>query len=78
MTKTAPAPKQLSTRARFLQRVEEFLVDHDMAPSRFGTLACSDPRFVLDLRRGRRVNPDLMDRIDDFMVRALDEAKRAA
>lgn len=36
-----------------LRKVERFLQTHNMAPTKFGRLAASDPRFVLDLRMGR-------------------------
>ena len=66
----------LSTREKFVARVEAFLDRSEMAASRFGLLACNDPNFVLDLREGRRPNPDLMDSVDAFM--AAEDAKTSA
>ena len=57
----------MSTREQFIRRIEAFLKSHEMAPSRFGLLACNDPLFVSDLRGGRKPNVDLMDRVDRFM-----------
>lgn len=40
--------------ADLLHRVEAFLREADMPPTIFGRLALRDPRFVGDLRRGRK------------------------
>lgn len=45
----------------FKSRVETFLVDHGMSPTRFGRTACNDSRFVIDLRNGR--SPDYQTRV---------------
>ena len=37
-----------------LERIEAHLRRTHMAPTRFGRRAVGDPRFVLDLRMGRR------------------------
>lgn len=58
----------MTTLEKFIARVEAFLVAETMAPSRFGMRACNDPRFVFELRGGRRPNTDLMDRVDAFMA----------
>jgi hypothetical protein len=68
----------MSTLEKFKRRVEGFLSRNEMAASRFGQLACNDPNFVLDLRRGRKPNPNLMDRVDRFMADAESSAGEAA
>jgi hypothetical protein len=47
--------------------IERFLRDHDLPPTKFGRLAVSDPRLVLDMRNGRVVRADTRARIEDFM-----------
>ena len=37
-----------------LEQIEEYLVQTRTSPSTFGRLAVGDPRFVKDLRAGRR------------------------
>ncbi len=37
-----------------LDRIEKHLKQTHMSPTRFGRRAVGDPRFVLDLRAGRR------------------------
>lgn len=37
-----------------LRTVETFLREHEMPATKFGRLAAGDPRFVLDLRMGRK------------------------
>ncbi|RME64098.1 MAG: hypothetical protein D6782_08915 [Alphaproteobacteria bacterium] len=49
---------------KLLDRLERFLEQRAMAPSRFGRLVCGDPRLVFDLRRGRRPSTELTVRID--------------
>lgn len=61
----------------FIDRVEKFLTRYEMAPSQLGKLALNDPSFVLELRRGRKPNPDLIDRVDAFMREHRAAAKAA-
>jgi len=51
-----------------LMRINRFLDEQDMAPTRFGRLAVNDPRFVLDLRNGREPRPETVDRINAFIA----------
>ena len=37
-----------------LQKVEEYLTRAGLSPTRFGRIVVHDPRFVFDLRAGRR------------------------
>lgn len=57
-----------STLGRFKLRVETFLSSTGMKPSRLGSEALGDPNFVFEVRCGRKPNPDLMDRVDAYML----------
>lgn len=50
-----------------LRRIEIFLRDTGMAPTRFGRDAVRDPRLVLDMRNGREPTPRMIRRIEHFM-----------
>jgi len=52
---------------QLLSEIETFLERHDMAPTKFGTLAMNDAKFVGRLRAGQRVRLDTADRVRDFM-----------
>lgn len=50
-----------------IRRIEKFLKEHNMPPTKFGRLATHDPRFVLDLRNGRSPREDTAAKVQDFM-----------
>jgi hypothetical protein len=50
-----------------IRSIEKFLRRHEMPPTKFGRLAASDPRFVLDLRNGRTPRPETEQRVEHFM-----------
>lgn len=50
------------------REIERFLDNNDMAQTRFGRLAVSDPRFVGDLRNGREPRPETIVRVRKFMA----------
>ena len=50
-----------------IRRIETFLRETDMTPTRFGRLAACDPRFVADLRCGREPRPLMEARCDSFI-----------
>ena len=50
-----------------LRGVEGYLRKTGMSATRFGRLAVRDPRFVLDLRRGRTPRPRMVARVEAFM-----------
>jgi hypothetical protein len=50
-----------------IRKIEVFLRHTRMPPTRFGRLATSDPRFVLDLRNGRTPRPSTEKRVEHFM-----------
>jgi hypothetical protein len=47
--------------------IERFLREQDLPPTKFGRLAVSDPRLVIDMRNGRQIRDDTRRRIEDFM-----------
>lgn len=50
-----------------IRKIEVFLRRTRMPPTKFGRLATSDPRFVLDLRNGRSPRPETEERVEHFM-----------
>jgi hypothetical protein len=50
-----------------IRKIEVFLRHTGMAPTRFGRMATSDPRFVLDLRMGRMPRPETEKKVEHFM-----------
>jgi hypothetical protein len=50
-----------------LWKIERFLRDQDMPPTKFGRLVARDPRLVLDMRNGREPRPEMVDRIEAFI-----------
>ena len=46
-----------------LNKVEKFLRQSDVAPTRFGRDVVGDPRFVFDLRNGRDPRPQTVARV---------------
>lgn len=51
-----------------LGRIEKFLQQAEMPPTRFGRLAVRDPRFVFDLRRGREPGAATLARVEAFLA----------
>lgn len=51
----------------FLQKVNDFLIQHKISATAFGILAIEDPSFVLKLRRGRECREATQQKILDFM-----------
>jgi hypothetical protein len=49
------------------RRVERFLRQYNMPPTKFGRLAARDPRIVLDMRMGREVRPETAQRLSVFI-----------
>lgn len=60
-----------------IRKIEKFLRQHDMPPTKFGRLAAHDPRFVLDLRNGREPRETTERRVEHFMNKYM-EARNAA
>ena len=51
-----------------LREIELYIRRLDMPVTRFGREAANDPRFVLDLRRGREPRPETAERIRRYMA----------
>ena len=51
----------------FLADIEAFLKESGMSATFFGKAAVSDPNFVGDVRRGRKVHLDLVDQVDAYI-----------
>jgi hypothetical protein len=49
------------------RKVECFLREHDMPPTKFGRLAARDPRIVLDMRMGRQLRLATIQRLAAFI-----------
>jgi len=50
-----------------LRKIERFLRNTQMAPTRFGRDAVRDPRLVFDMRNGREPTPRMIRRLEHFM-----------
>lgn len=50
-----------------LERIEKHLKDHHISATRFGRRAVGDPRFVLDLRMGRRPRRRTIERLEAYL-----------
>ena len=52
---------------KLLDRIEMHLKQTHMSPTRFGRRAVGDPRFVLDLRDGRRPRARTLRRVEEYL-----------
>ncbi len=52
---------------KLLDRIEIHLKETHMSPTRFGRRAVGDPRFVLDLRDGRRPRARTLRKVEDYL-----------
>lgn len=50
-----------------LVKIDRYLRETHMAPTRFGRLAVNDPRLVGDLKRGRQPGRRMVARIEAFI-----------
>ena len=50
-----------------LEQVEAYLARTRVPPSTFGRMALGDPRFVDDLRSGRRPRPKTQERVCAYL-----------
>jgi hypothetical protein len=53
-----------------LEQVESYLARTRVPPSTFGRMAVGDPRFVDDLRSGRRPRRQTLERVYTYLVSA--------
>lgn len=52
-----------------LRKIELYLKETAMPPTRFGRLAVNDPRLVGDLKNGREPGSRIVARIEAFLAR---------
>ena len=52
-----------------LERIEKHLKRHRISATRFGRRAVGDPRFVLDLRMGRKPRRRTILRLEGYLAR---------
>lgn len=52
---------------KLLERIEKHLKEHHISATRFGRRAVGDPRFVLDLRMGRRPRRRTVERLNAYL-----------
>jgi hypothetical protein len=52
-----------------LQRIERFLANMGVSPTRFGRTVVHDPRFVFDLRAGRRPRRQVHAKVESYLAR---------
>lgn len=60
--------------APILEAIERFLTETRTDPTTFGKRALGDPRFVFDLRKGRRLWPETEAKVRAYMANAQTEA----
>ncbi len=60
-----------------LRKIERYLKETAMPPTRFGRLAVRDPRLVGDLRNGREPGPRVVARIEAFLAERADQGSIA-
>lgn len=53
---------------KLLERIERHLKETHMSATRFGRRAVGDPRFVLDLRLGRRPRRRTLEKVEAFLA----------
>jgi hypothetical protein len=53
-----------------LQQIETYLDRAKISPSKFGRLALGDPRFVEDMRSGRRLRHETRERVRCYLTQA--------
>ena len=51
-----------------LRQIEEYLARVGLSPTRFGRIVVHDPRFVFDLRAGRRPRRRVHSRVIAYLV----------
>lgn len=51
-----------------LEKIEKHLKENHISATRFGRRAVGDPRFVLDLRMGRRPRRRTIERLEAYLA----------
>jgi len=50
-----------------LPRIEDHIARHRLTATQFGRQALRDPRFVFDLRSGRRLRPATIAKVEAYL-----------
>ena len=50
-----------------MRRIQHFLKQADMAPTRFGREAVGDPRLISDMKNGRELRDETIARIQAWL-----------
>lgn len=53
---------------KLLDRIERHLKESHMSATRFGRRAVGDPRFVIDLRAGRRPRRRTIEKVERYLT----------
>lgn len=59
-----------------LRKIEIFMKQTGMRPTRFGRASVRDPRLVFDMRNGREPGYRMIKRVEHFMNEYLDGANQ--
>lgn len=51
-----------------LEKIEKHLKENHISATRFGRRAVGDPRFVLDLRMGRRPRRRTLEKLESYLA----------
>lgn len=71
-------PMEIITDKALLERIEEFLTQHHMKPSRFGLAAMGDGALVFQLREGRSLSLRNAEKVVAFMANYRPTPEKAA
>lgn len=58
---------------KLLDRIELHLKETHISATRFGRRAVGDPRFVLDLRLGRRPRRRTLEKVESYLGKSAQE-----
>jgi len=54
---------------QLLEQIEQYLMRTKLSPTRFGRMAVGDPRFVTDLRAGRKPRLGTMEKVSAYLMK---------
>lgn len=58
----------IPTHSELVERIDAFLVRHDMAPTRLGRIATGEPNLIPSIRDGRQPNLETLNRLGRVMA----------
>lgn len=53
---------------QLLEQIEQYLVQAKLSPTRFGRIVVRDPRFVEDLRAGRKPRLRTLEKVSAYLA----------